>query len=94
MDSPSPYFVIWASGLISTSEELRGKFIQEKRPIIWWCPPVFADWNWWPNPDILAKTYGLRQIPAEPINAQLGQRWESKILVPAEWVPLEEEQQG
>ena len=86
-ESPDPYFVYWPYPRDAYDHGARGRFIDEERPILWWCPPA-------PDPTMLARGYGMRLLVPDP-DLPDGLRWPnlSRVAVPAEWSPLPGERQ-
>jgi hypothetical protein len=86
--SPDPYFVFWPATAPAQNQESRARFIEEERPILWWCPPA-------PDPIMLARGYDMRLLPlGEEVPVGLVWPFVSRIAVPVEWEPLEEEPKG
>ena len=83
--APDPYFVYWSFPEGTIDDVKRGRFIEQFRPIVWWCPPA-------PDPYLLARGYDMRLLPVDPA-IQDDPRFEawpmlSRVLVPNEWEPL------
>ena len=80
-----PYFVFWSFPEGAIDDEVRGEFINEHRPLMWWCPPA-------PDPKILASGYGMRLLPVDPEirDDPAYEAWPltGRIGVPLEWDPL------
>ncbi len=83
--SPDPYFVFWPFPEGAIDDEVRGRFIEDRRPLLWWCPPA-------PDPHILANGYDMRLLPVDPAirDDPKFEAWPltGRIGVPREWEPL------
>ncbi|MBC8365062.1 MAG: glycosyltransferase family 39 protein [Actinobacteria bacterium] len=83
--SADPYFVFWPFPEGAIDDEVRGRFIEDHRPLLWWCPPA-------PDPHILVNGYNMRLLPVDP-KIRDDPQYEAwplagRIGVPREWDPL------